>query len=124
MRLTSAIDARMRNIESDSAVGGMQHLLNALVPFNHSDITRRIPPPRQRVVIEIYDTGIGIPGDRIDTIFGELHQLDPQREEWGWDCGSCAAPRMGLGHELPVRVIVGRGSRFRLVVPLGTARKP
>ena len=29
-----------------------------------------------------------------------------------------------LGHELSVRSIVGRGSLFRLVVPLGRARKP
>lgn len=73
--------------------------------------------------IEIYDTGIGIPGDRINTIFGELHQLDPQREGLGLGLWIARSTAEILGHELSVRSTVGRGSCFRLVVPLGTARK-
>jgi signal transduction histidine kinase len=74
--------------------------------------------------IEIYDTGIGIPGDRIDAIFGELHQLDPQREGLGLGLWIARSTAEILGHELSVRSTVGRGSRFRLAVPLGTAGKP
>jgi signal transduction histidine kinase len=73
--------------------------------------------------IEIYDTGIGIPGDRIDTIFGELHQLDPQREGLGLGLWIVRNTAEVLGHELSVRSTVGRGSRFRLVVPLATVCK-
>jgi signal transduction histidine kinase len=74
--------------------------------------------------IEIYDTGIGIPPDRIDAIFGELHQLDPQREGLGLGLWIARSTAEVLGHELSVRSTVGHGSRFRLVVPLQTAGKP
>jgi two-component system, sensor histidine kinase len=74
--------------------------------------------------IEIYDTGIGIPEDRIDTIFGELQQVDPQREGLGLGLWIARTTAETLGHDLSVRSIVGRGSRFRIVVPLATrARK-
>jgi signal transduction histidine kinase len=72
--------------------------------------------------IEVYDSGIGIPEDRIETIFGELHQLDPKREGLGLGLWIARSTAEVLGHELSVRSTVGRGSRFRIVVPLGTAR--
>jgi signal transduction histidine kinase len=72
--------------------------------------------------IEIYDSGIGIPEDRIETIFGELHQLDPTREGLGLGLWIARSTAEVLGHELSVRSSVGRGSRFRVVVPLGAAR--
>jgi two-component system, sensor histidine kinase len=71
--------------------------------------------------IEIYDSGIGIPEDRIGTIFGELHQLDPQQEGLGLGLWIARSTAEALGHDLSVRSIVGRGSRFRVVVPLGVA---
>jgi signal transduction histidine kinase len=72
--------------------------------------------------IEVYDSGIGIPEDRIETIFGELHQLDPKREGLGLGLWIARSTAEVLGHELSVRSDVGRGSRFRVVVPLRTAR--
>lgn len=77
-----------------------------------------------RVWIEIYGTGIGLPIDRINAIFGALHQLDPQREELGLGLWIARSATEVLGHELSVRSTVDRGSRLRLVVPLGMARKP
>jgi len=74
-----------------------------------------------KIWIEIYDSGIGIPEDRIGTIFGELHQLDPQREGLGLGLWIARSTAEVLGHDLSVRSTVGRGSRFRVVVPLGTA---
>jgi signal transduction histidine kinase len=70
--------------------------------------------------IEIYDTGIGIPQDRIDSIFGELQQLDPRREGLGLGLWIARTTVEALGHDLSVRSIVGRGSRFRVVVPLAS----
>jgi signal transduction histidine kinase len=92
--------------------------------FIRGGITRRIPSPRNELWIEIYDTGIGVPVYRIDTIFGEPHQLDPRREGLGLGLWIARSTTEVLGHEPSVRSAVGRGSRFRLVVSLGTARKP
>lgn len=74
--------------------------------------------------IEIYDTGIGIPTDRIEKIFSELHQLDPQREGFGLGLWIVRSTAEALGHGLSVRSHIGRGSRFRVVVPLRVASTP
>jgi signal transduction histidine kinase len=74
--------------------------------------------------IEIYDTGIGIPEDKIDAIFGDFRQLDPQREGLGLGLRIAHSAAEALGHGLSVRSIVGRGSRFRVVVPLAAADAP
>jgi two-component system, sensor histidine kinase len=77
---------------------------------------------RTEIWIEIYDTGIGIPADQVDAVFGEFQQLDTQREGLGLGLWIAANTAETLGHQLSVRSIVGRGSRFRIVVPLATAR--
>jgi signal transduction histidine kinase len=77
---------------------------------------------RTEIWIEIYDTGIGIPADQVDAVFGEFQQLDTQREGLGLGLWIAANTAETLRHQLSVRSIVGRGSRFRIVVPLATAR--
>lgn len=68
--------------------------------------------------IEIYDTGIGIPKNSIASIFEEFHQLDPHRGGFGLGLWIARAAVNALGHELSVHSTPGRGSRFRLVVPV------
>jgi hypothetical protein len=108
----------VHNTEWDSMVGGMQHLLNALVRLPGVTLLDGSRRRGNELWIEIYDTGIDIPVDRIDTIFGELHQLDPQREDWGWDCGLRAAPRRYSGTSYrcgpPLAGARGSGSSCRL----------
>jgi signal transduction histidine kinase len=71
--------------------------------------------------IEIYDSGIGIPDNQVETIFGEFQQLDAKREGLGLGLWIARSTADTLGHDLSVRSVLGRGSRFRLVVPLVTA---
>jgi signal transduction histidine kinase len=103
----------------------LQNLVgNAVKYTDHGGILIGCRRGRAEMWIEIYDTGIGIPEDRIDTIFGELQQVDPQREGLGLGLWIARTTAETLGHDLSVRSIVGRGSRFRIVVPLATrARK-
>jgi len=66
--------------------------------------------------IEVLDTGVGIPHDKLSRIFEAFHRLDWTRSE-GLGLGlfvvRCAADL--LGHEIEVRSLVGHGSCFAVL---------
>ena len=72
--------------------------------------------------IEVWDTGIGIPEDELTAIFGEFHQLEnPARERSkGLGLGLAIVERLAdlLGHAVDVRSRPGKGSVFAVEVPL------
>jgi signal transduction histidine kinase len=78
-----------------------------------------------RLRIEVYDTGSGIPANKLDDIFQEFYQLgNPERDRrQGLGLGLAIVKRLAalLGHEITVRSRLGHGSRFAITVPL--ARK-
>lgn len=79
----------------------------------------------QGVVVEVWDTGIGIAlADQAD-IFSEFHQLgNPERDRnKGLGLGLAIAQRLAqtLGHALTMASSPGRGSVFRLGLPLAQA---
>jgi two-component system CheB/CheR fusion protein len=73
--------------------------------------------------IEVWDTGIGIPAEQLSAIFEEFHQLDnPARERSkGLGLGLAIVQRLAelLGHAIDVRSRPGKGSVFSVEVPLG-----
>lgn len=74
------------------------------------------------VRIEVWDTGIGIPGEQIERVFEEFYQLgNPQRDRaHGLGLGLAVAERlvrMLPGHALKVRSRLGRGSMFAVELP-------
>jgi len=74
--------------------------------------------------IEVWDTGIGIPAEQLSAIFEEFHQLDnPARERSkGLGLGLAIVQRLAdlLGHAIDVRSRPGKGSVFTVEVPLAT----
>jgi two-component system, chemotaxis family, CheB/CheR fusion protein len=72
--------------------------------------------------IEVWDTGIGIPAEQLSAIFEEFHQLDnPARERSkGIGLGLAIVQRLAelLDHTVDVRSRPGKGSVFRVEVPL------
>ncbi len=72
--------------------------------------------------IEVWDTGIGIPEEQLPAIFEEFHQLDnPARERSkGLGLGLAIVERLAdlLGHAVDVRSRPGKGSVFAVEVPL------
>ena len=73
--------------------------------------------------IEVWDTGPGIPELELQAIFEEFHQLDnPARERSkGLGLGLAIVQRLAdlLGHKIDVRSRLGAGSVFTIEVPLG-----
>lgn len=72
--------------------------------------------------IEVWDTGCGIPPDQHDRVFEEFYQLqNPERDRRrGLGLGLATVRRLAtlLDHPIELRSEVGRGTRFRLRVPL------
>ncbi len=83
-------------------------------------------PEAGQLAIEVQDTGIGIPPDHLDRIFEEFHQVDnPERDRLrGLGLGLAIVRRLSqlLDHPVQVRSVPGRGSAFRVLVPLAPAR--
>jgi len=73
---------------------------------------------------EVWDTGPGIPQDRLEDIFEEFVQLDTagrERSHAGVGLGLSIAKRTAglLGHPIQVSSSLGKGSCFRVDVPCG-----
>lgn len=73
--------------------------------------------------IEVWDTGTGIPREQLRAIFEEFHQLDnpARKHKRGFGLGLSIVQRLGnlLGHSVDVQSRPGKGSVFAVEVPLG-----
>ena len=107
------------DIDSDPRL--LEHMLrnllsNALKYTRRGRILLGCRRHADRLSIEIWDTGIGIPDDHLDIIFDEYHQLDNAARERsrGLGLGLSIVRRLGnlLGHPVRVRSRPGHGSVF------------
>jgi two-component system, sensor histidine kinase len=71
--------------------------------------------------VEVWDTGIGIPEDKIVEVFEEFKQLGDDARTRGSGLGLTIVARTTalLGLEIKVRSWLGRGSVFAIELPLG-----
>lgn len=77
------------------------------------------------IAIQVLDSGMGIPEDKLDQIFDDFFQLhNTERDRGkGLGLGLGIARRLSycLGHRIEYRSILGVGSCFGVVVPVGLA---
>ncbi|MFA5119734.1 NahK/ErcS family hybrid sensor histidine kinase/response regulator [Zavarzinia sp.] len=74
--------------------------------------------------LDVCDTGIGIPPDRLEDIFEEFRRLDqPDGTTMGFGLGLSIVRRIArlLGHRIAVRSAPGRGSVFSVELPVTRA---
>jgi two-component system, sensor histidine kinase len=79
---------------------------------------------RHGLVIEVWDTGPGIPADKLREVFEEFRRLDsptPHGRDRGIGLGLAIVDRVArmLGHDIQVRSEYRRGSVFSVTVPYG-----
>ncbi|RBP49079.1 ATP-binding response regulator [Arenicella xantha] len=81
--------------------------------------------PRDALLIEVWDTGIGIAPDKLNDIFREFNQLDnPERDAHkGFGLGLAIAQGLAktIDSEIQVSSVLGRGTVFRFALPYSTA---
>ena len=77
---------------------------------------------RQRLSIEVWDTGIGIAENKLEEIFQEFKRGDVQRpnQDRGLGLGLAIVEKIAgiLGHKVSVRSWPGKGSMFSIEVPV------
>ncbi len=78
--------------------------------------------------IEVWDTGIGIAKDKQDEVFREFHQLGnserDRRKGLGLGLAIARGMSLAMGLDLTLRSEPGRGSVFKLRVPLADTSSP
>jgi signal transduction histidine kinase len=115
-------------VESDPALVELivRNLVsNAIRYTGHGGVLVACRARGERVVLEVWDTGIGIEPAQQREIFREFHQLgNPERDrDKGLGLGLAIAEGLAraLGHELSLASAPRRGSVFRLALPLSRA---
>ena len=96
---------------------------NAIRYTGHGKVLLGCRRKQNSLLIEAWDTGPGIPEDRLDVIFEEFQRFEHPETggDSGLGLGLAIAQRSAkiLGHPIHVSSILGKGSRFSVVVPLG-----
>jgi PAS domain S-box-containing protein len=75
-----------------------------------------------RVAFEVEDTGAGIPPEVLARIFDPFFTTKPVGRGTGLGLAICHQIVRGLGGEITVRSTLGRGTTFRVALPLAEAR--
>jgi len=100
----------------------ISHLLDNAVKFTPSKgkVTLQIEQSEEKLLIQISDTGIGIPENRIEEIFTPFHQLDGSstRRYGGTGLGLSLVKQIVEAHGsvLSVTSKPGEGSRFGFMI--------
>ncbi len=78
---------------------------------------------REHVLLQVWDTGPGIPEDKLTEIFQEFKRIRPagSQPDKGLGLGLAIVDKISrmLGHEVTVSSIEGKGSVFSVKVPVG-----
>jgi two-component system, sensor histidine kinase len=116
-------------VRSDSSLVGqiLRNLLsNAIKYTREGTVLLRSAAGSDTCVIEVADTGIGIPADQMAHIYDEFFQVGtaPGELRQGYGLGLTIVSRIVslLGLRLTAQSEPGRGSTFRLELPVSSAR--
>ncbi|MBD0334237.1 MAG: response regulator [Cyanobacteria bacterium Co-bin13] len=112
---------RHGDAESLDSVGS----LSGLVRF---PVSPRPPVPLSSVVLEVHDTGIGIPAEELPHLFERFHRVKgaQSRSFEGSGIGLSLIQELVKLHagSLEVESVLGQGSTFTVSIPTGTAHLP
>jgi signal transduction histidine kinase len=95
---------------------------NAIKFTDEGEVEIRGSADRGQFVLEVRDTGPGIPDADQERIFGEFQQIDNSntRQKGGTGLGLAISKRMVemQGGTISVESVLGQGSTFRVVLPV------
>lgn len=130
-QLASSAQLTLRFVSSSAQVRSDAHLLarilrnlltNAIRYTANGRILLGCRRRRNSLSIEVIDTGIGIPEDKLQEIFQEFKRGDQQHrnQDRGLGLGLAIVDKIShmLGHQIRVFSVPGKGSRFTVEVPM------
>ncbi len=136
MPLAAAKNLDLRIIPSSLAVDTDRNLFRRLVQnlvsnaIKYTRSGRVLVGVRRRgelAELQVIDTGIGIAGDKLNTVFREFTRLEEgAREAQGLGLGLSIVDRIARVLRLELRIFSneGKGTRFSVLLPVSTAREP
>jgi signal transduction histidine kinase len=114
----------LSNAVKFTAPGGGVSVSSALA--GRPDPQAQLPGEGPWLRVDVEDTGVGIPGERIRQIFEPFFQVEGgyTRESGGTGLGLTISRRLArsMGGDLTVRSRLGEGARFTLWLPAGMPR--
>src|SRR5690606_32121126 len=125
LELINAVPETIPPVLADD--GRLQQILynlvgNAVKFTDHGSITVSARHENDSVIIDVVDTGIGIPADQVDKIFESFEQVDgtDNRKYGGTGLGLAITKRRVELHggSISVSSSLGVGSRFRVRLPV------
>lgn len=130
MAVSEGIDLRFvpssAVVESDSQLLARilrNFLTNAIRYTRSGTILLGCRRRQQSIVLQVWDTGPGIPADKLTEIFQEFKRIRPAgaRQDKGLGLGLAIVDKISrmLDHHITVQSVEGQGSMFSVEVPLG-----
>ncbi|WP_175429601.1 PAS domain-containing protein [Azospirillum argentinense] len=120
------VEVAAGRVRSDRTLLGrlLRNLVENAIRYTETGLVRvQCRPDGRFLSIVVQDTGMGIPDDHLERIFEEFHQVgNPERDRnQGLGLGLAIVRRLSrlLDHPVEVRSAVGKGSAFRVLVPMG-----
>ena len=113
--------------EADALERMIVNLVDNAIKYNRPEgrVIVRLAPEDGQVLVEVADTGIGIPPDSLSRIFERFYRVDKgrAREEGGTGLGLAIVKHVAQSHggQVEVESRMGRGSTFRVRLPAGDA---
>jgi len=119
------------DVESDLAAKGDPTLLRQVLIGLVTNAIKNTPPPGKvtirgrrvgdaEMLLEVIDTGTGIPQAEIDRVFERFYRRSESRRQEGFGLGLAIARRMAdvMGGEMGANSVEGEGSTFWVRLPL------
>jgi PAS domain S-box-containing protein len=116
-------ETRLGQVLVNLLVNAAQAIAPGDAANNEVCVTARTDPGG-RVVIEVSDTGGGMPADVLKQIFVPFFTTKPVGVGTGLGLSICHGIVASMGGELSVESAVGKGTTFRVVLRASDARKP
>jgi PAS domain S-box-containing protein len=115
-------EARLGQVFLNLLVNAAQAIPEGGADGNEVAVTAHAEP--DRVVVEVRDTGCGIPAEHLPRIFDPFFTTKPPGVGTGLGLSICHSIVTGLGGEISVESVAGSGTVLRVVLPVAERAAP